>query len=132
MTILQVGVKALIKNERDEYLFIRRDPVKYPETDAHWDIPGGRIDPSEKLTEALAREILEETGLILTGTPKLLVAQDIMVLSKDLHVVRLTYAAMASGQINLSDEHLESMWMTREAALKDNLDRYVREVLELV
>lgn len=130
MTMLQVGVKALIQNEAGEYLFIRRDPAKYPETDAHWDIPGGRIDPSEKLAEALAREISEEAGLVLTGTPSLLAAQDIMVPSKDLHVVRLTYAANASGQINLGNEHLEYAWMSREKALADNLDRYVREVLE--
>ena len=92
MTTLQVGVKALIQNEAGEYLFIRRDPQKYPETDAHWDIPGGRIDPSEKLAEALAREIHEETGLVLTGISTLLAAQDIMVSSKDLHVVRLIQA----------------------------------------
>lgn len=130
MTTLQVGVKALIQNEAGEYLFIRRDPKKYPETDAHWDVPGGRIDPSEELHEALAREIREETGLVLTGILTLLAAQDIMVPSKELHVVRLTYAASAHGQIDLGDEHLESAWMSRETALCDNLDRYVRGVLE--
>jgi 8-oxo-dGTP pyrophosphatase MutT (NUDIX family) len=130
MTVLQVGIKALIQNEAGKYLFIRRDPAKYPETDAHWDIPGGRIDPSERLAEALAREISEETGLVLTGAPKLLAAQDIMVSSKDLHVVRLTYTSNASGQINLGDEHLEYAWMSREKALADNLDRHVRELIE--
>ena len=50
--ILQVGVKALIKNDKGQYLFLRRSERMQAETEPHWDIPGGRIDPAERLEQA--------------------------------------------------------------------------------
>ena len=128
--ILQVGVKALIKNDKGQYLFLRRSERMQAETEPHWDIPGGRIDPAERLEQALAREIAEETNLTLSGVPQLIAAQDILVPAKDLHVVRLTYVANAHGEIAVSDEHQEYVWMTNEEALASHLDPYIREVFE--
>lgn len=128
--ILQVGIKALIKNDAGQYLFLRRSERMQAETEPHWDIPGGRIDPTERLQVALAREIMEETGMELTDEPRLVAAQDIMVEAKDLHVVRLTYVANARGEITVSDEHQEHVWMTRDEALASHLDPYIREVFE--
>lgn len=126
--ILQVGVKALIKNDKGQYLFLRRSERMQAETEPHWDIPGGRIDPAERLEQALAREIAEETNLTLSGVPQLIAAQDILVPAKDLHVVRLTYVANAHGEIAVSDEHQEYAWMTQDEALASHLDPYIREV----
>jgi len=109
---------------------MRRDSLKYPETDAHWDIPGGRIDAHEELGDALAREVAEEVGMELVGTPRLLAAQDIMVPSNDLHVVRLTYSGNAIGSPHLSDEHSEYAWMKTVDILATDVDPYVRKVLE--
>jgi 8-oxo-dGTP diphosphatase len=127
--ILQVGVKALIQNDAGKYLFIRRVRTMDNETEPHWDIPGGRIKPEEELTAALAREIDEETGMTLEGTPDLLAAQDIIPPGRNLHVVRLTYRAHAKGEPKLSQEHQELSWMTREEALDANLDKYIREII---
>ena len=126
--ILQVGVKALIKNGKGQYLFSRRSERMEAEIEPHWDIPGGRIDPAERLEQALAREIAEETNLTLSGVPQLIAAQDILVPAKDLHVVRLTYVANAHGEIAVSDEHQEYAWMTQDEALASHLDPYIREV----
>lgn len=43
------------------------DHVHYPE--AGTQVPGGGVDPGETLDEATRREVLEETGLLVTGTP---------------------------------------------------------------
>ena len=126
--ILLVGVKALIKNDKGQYLFLRRSKRMEAETEPHWDIPGGRIDPTERLEQALAREIAEETNLTLSGVPQLIAAQDILVPVKDLHGVRLTYVANAHGEIAVSDEHQEYAWMTQDEALASHLDPYIREV----
>lgn len=127
--ILQVGVKVLIQNNAGEYLFLRREP-SFKSGPQKWDIPGGRIEPSESLLAALKREVKEETGLELHSTDKLLAAQDIFVDDKDLHVVRLTYVGTASGTVTMSEEHDGYRWMTRkEVLLQKHLDPYIREVL---
>lgn len=126
---LQIGVKALI-TKQDTYLFLRRS-ADFTSGPQDWDIPGGRIEPEEALSDALARETKEETGLSLDTIDKLLAAQDIFVPSKELHVVRLTYHASATGDVTISDEHSEHAWMTKQQILAEkHVDSYLRKVLE--
>lgn len=129
---LQVGVKVLLKNREGKYLLLKRNRVKYPEmpTLDLWDIVGGRIEIGTPLIDNLKREVMEETGLLLTNTPKLIAAQDILRLSSK-HVVRLTYTASIEGVPQLDDDHVEYRWVTREEMQKlgDELDIYFRELL---
>ena len=112
---IQVGVKLIIENRNNEYLFLRRSSL-LGQSVALWDIPGGRIKPDEAIGFALAREVCEETGLIVK-VAKLIKAQDIFVADKDIHVVRLTYLGeLEDGEIKLSDEHSEYRWMTIDQA----------------
>ena len=130
---LQLGVKVIIKNTEGQYLFIERSEPLGNETVLSWDIPGGRIDPSERLQDALKREVLEELGIELTATSTLLNAQDIFVPAKDLHVVRLTYIASQDiTAIQLSDEHQNYKWASIDEIMQHNVDPYLKDSLQLV
>ena len=130
---LQVGVKVLLKNTEGKYLLMRRaiDPSAIQKTfQGKWDIPGGRINPGTTLMENLAREVKEETGLVMTTEPVLVAAQDIMKWT-DRQVVRLTYTGEADGKAHLSEEHTEYAWYSLEEIKRlDNLDSYFKELLE--
>ena len=57
MVILQVGVKAFLKNKDGKYLLLQRSSLKYADTKGAWDIVGGRIEPGTPLLDNLKREI---------------------------------------------------------------------------
>jgi 8-oxo-dGTP diphosphatase len=56
-------VGAVIKDDAGRLLLIRRghEPGK-----GLWSVPGGRIEDGESDADALVREVLEETGLLVT------------------------------------------------------------------
>ncbi len=129
---LQVGVKAFIKNQTGDYLFLKRSTPYPKEKEPRWDIPGGRINIGEPIIKALSREIVEETGLNLSGEPKLIYAQDIL-RNPDRHVIRLTYLAQANGQIKINpEEHSEYQWSSLEKISELRHDIYLDPVLKIL
>ena len=127
---LQVGVKALIKNSLNQYLFLKRSTPLSSDPETSWDIPGGRINPEEALLDALTREIQEEIDHRLTSTPKLIASQDIFVEAQDLHVVRLTYLLNEDiAEVHLSDEHTEYQWVEAKDLSSIPTEPYITEVL---
>ncbi|MDQ0196367.1 NUDIX domain-containing protein [Paenibacillus wynnii] len=53
------SVAAVIRNDKDEILFIRKHD------DTLWGLPAGAIEPGETPARALRREVFEETGLMV-------------------------------------------------------------------
>ena len=53
-------VGAVVLDEAGRLMLVRRgrEPSR-----GLWSLPGGRVEPGESATEAVAREVLEETGL---------------------------------------------------------------------
>lgn len=109
MIKFNVGVKAIIEHEGKVLLLRKND---------FWDTPGGRIDGDETTEATLHRELVEELpGIVNVRVGKLL------------HVVRLPgmpfgdhglflvwYQVTANfpNGVQLSDEHQEYRWCTRE------------------
>jgi 8-oxo-dGTP pyrophosphatase MutT (NUDIX family) len=66
---LRFGVRGLIVDRRegriDQVLLVRHTYV------AGWYLPGGGIEPGESAPGALARELAEEAGVEIRGTPRL-------------------------------------------------------------
>ncbi len=59
-------VGAIVRDGQGRLLLVQRghDPEA-----GRWSLPGGRVEPGETDAQALAREMLEETGLIVTPGP---------------------------------------------------------------
>jgi len=69
-----VGVGAVIVDDGNVVLIRRRyEPLK-----GHWSLPGGMVEVGETLETALAREMLEETGLVVDVGPVIEVFDRIM------------------------------------------------------
>ncbi len=106
-----VAVKAVIK-KKNKYLVIEKsDKEKIDTVPETVDIPGGRMEFSEKIEDALIREVKEETNL------------DIKVLfpinawtfktSKNFQLVGITFLSeWKKGELKLSNEHTKGSWLT--------------------
>lgn len=127
-----MGVKVLLKRE-GRYLLLRRNPKKYPNIGAKWDIVGGRIEAGNRLVDELSREVREETSLELDiDSLEMVAAQDILRVP-DRHVVRLTYSGTAAGEVVIDEESQEFAWFEPQEieSMKENkLDIYFGELIE--
>ncbi len=59
------GARAVVLNDRGEVFLIRHTYVP------GWQFPGGGVEIGETVHEALERELGEEAGIALTGSPQL-------------------------------------------------------------
>ena len=62
---LHVAAVGLMRDARRVLMVESRYPGM---EDSFWALPGGMVDPGESITDALIREIREETGLRLDGS----------------------------------------------------------------
>jgi nucleoside triphosphatase len=60
----RIGVVGIIRNQKGEVLLCKM-PLNRGVYPGQWAIPGGGIEPSETMTQALEREIKEEVGLTI-------------------------------------------------------------------
>jgi 8-oxo-dGTP diphosphatase len=101
-----------------EVLLIRRGK---PPRVGEWSLPGGRIEPGERATDAALRELAEETGVTARITGLIDVVDGIFT-EAGLHYVLIDYAAeWVSGEPIAGDDALEARFLPLDqvAALID-------------
>ena len=111
-------VAALIPRGAGILMVAERGPA---DADATWMLPGGRVEPGESLEAALEREIREETGLRMAGTPVLAFSVEIAAEMDDLVGAwrAVTYACRAEGEVAPADPDgliLSAEWVPIEDA----------------
>jgi 8-oxo-dGTP diphosphatase len=100
----------------------------------YWSLPGGLVETGEKIADAVRREILEETGLIVKPTRLFGIYERIMPDAKgriEYHYVLLDYlCTVKSGAMQAADDASSVRWV-RQADLGDyQLTEGTREVIE--
>ena len=112
------GVGALILRGNSILLVQRgRDPLK-----GYWSLPGGLIEPGEKIGDALQREVLEETGLIVRPKRMFEIFERIMLDPRgraEYHYILHDYLCkVVRGKLRAGDDAGRVAWIERKS-LKD-------------
>jgi 8-oxo-dGTP diphosphatase len=98
--------RALVESEGC-VLLVRR--AAWDTLPGQWELPGGKVDRGERVLQALAREVEEETGLMLADARQVSTRE--MVSPRGNFVREHVYAASAIGTVTLSDEHDAFAWV---------------------
>lgn len=108
--------RCFIKNDEGKILIICR-----ARQDRHnagqWEVPGGKLDMGQDLSHALAREVLEETGLLVQQTYPLVFADSYVIGTGSRYtglpyVVLFSVGRVVGGSLTLSEEHSAYVWVT--------------------
>ncbi len=108
----QVGVGGIVRHG-DHVLLVQRGR---PPAQGLWAIPGGRLQPGERLRDAVARELLEETGVEVEVTSPALtyeyVERDALG-QPTLHYVVVDYfATYRRGEPQAADDAAAAAWVS--------------------
>lgn len=86
-----VGVGAMVFNEAGEVFLSQRGELAKNERGT-WEFPGGKVEFGEKLADAVAREFLEEYGMVI-AVGELLSVDDHILPEEGQHWVSPTFLA---------------------------------------
>ena len=103
------------------------------QNNGNWDLPGGKVNDNESVTEALIREVWEETklsitpiGLLTSSTKPRPNEDDLLVLSYLCEVRNET----AKPHVRLSEEHVEYRLVELREALSLPLREHYAQALQ--
>jgi 8-oxo-dGTP diphosphatase len=98
--------RAIVESD-GKVLLVRR--AAWDTLPGRWELPGGKVDRGEKVMKAMARELEEETGLMLADARR--VSQREMISPRGRRVREHVYIASAVGTVTLSNEHDAYLWV---------------------
>jgi ADP-ribose pyrophosphatase YjhB (NUDIX family) len=125
-----LGVGALILDSGWVLLVERgKEPLA-----GYWSLPGGAVETGERLEDALAREVLEETGLRVTVDSIATVFERIMPDASgacEYHYVLVDfYCTITSGEPRPGDDSARVEWFAIESLAGLRMTEGTRQVIE--
>jgi 8-oxo-dGTP diphosphatase len=115
-----IQVTCALIQKGDQLLLARRADS------GRWELPGGKQEPGESLTQCLKREIAEELGCSVQVLEKAGVAQD---LDRPDPIALHCFRCRLNGAQPRAREHKELRWVSRQDALSLDLCPADRELL---
>lgn len=109
-----IAVSAYVTNEKGETLMVKT----HWRSDT-WEAPGGQVEEGEPLDEAVSREVLEETGIVIKpiGITGIYYNTTVQLLSV---VFKADYV---SGEINIQEEEIKEAKFIRIE--ENNIGAYI-------
>ncbi|HET7529641.1 MAG TPA: NUDIX domain-containing protein [Mycobacteriales bacterium] len=96
---------AVVRDEAGRLLLVRRGR---PPGLGSWSLPGGRVEPGETPDQAAAREVLEETGLVVEVGELL----QTVVIWDGTYRVHDFAATVVGGDLAAGDDAADARWCT--------------------
>ncbi|MFT3768757.1 MAG: NUDIX hydrolase [Minicystis sp.] len=122
------GVLLDLTSGAPRVLLVRRGR---PPSAGRWSLPGGRVEPGERLADALTRELREETGLVVEPGPLIEVVE---IIEPPYHYVILDYQCRRlAGELSSGDDaDAVEMVPVRDSAAKGVTEAVQRVVARAV
>lgn len=137
--LFQIGVKALIVNDKGQVLVLDSGDWHLKNQERHWDIPGGRIQEGYSVLDTLRREVQEETGITKISKPELFTAvvsnfADRPIDGRNVGLALVIYRVEIpkNSKIILSEEHIGYEWVNKPEAAKRLAYKYPAEFTNLL
>ncbi|MBA2542235.1 MAG: NUDIX hydrolase [Deltaproteobacteria bacterium] len=100
------ALAAIVYDPQGRILLVERGT---PPGEGLWTVPGGRLEASETLAQGVAREVREETGLIVEVGALACVVER---MGDDYHFVILDYVArVIGGELTAGDDAKQAKWV---------------------
>jgi len=111
---IQLGVGAVVFKD-DAVLLVKR---KNPPNQNQWAIPGGKVKYGEPLKDAVERELLEETGIVIHAQEPIFTFEVIEtnpVNKVSLHYIVIDFTAeYISGTPSANDDAEQACWVSKD------------------
>lgn len=124
-----LSVKAVIRHADGRLLLLKRSPNCKINV-GKWDLPGGKVERGEGFDQALIREVLEETSLLIS------LQRVVGTAERELPEWKVVYLILeghiVSGDLKLSTEHSEYRWVTGQDILDLELVEQFRPFVQLL
>jgi len=122
--LVGVGVAVI---DQGRILLVRRanDPGR-----GLWAVPGGKVEVGERLTEAAAREVREETGLLVEVGELVWAGEHI---SDQFHIVLIDFlGTLIGGDLAAGDDADRAEWVPLENAVDYRLTPTMYELVAVL